>query len=348
MRAFRARLAFVGLVATTAATPGCAGPADTAPPAANPSPALPPPPGPDPFAALMASEPAAIEQVRALLLALPCPLPGLPPEIARLVDCSLLRIPLTVPWVPQPPVNPLGLGSYVDHRQMGLIGLVRDQGQVGSCQSQAAAAILDTAARRAGRPQLFGSAMHLYVNYQDQTFATYNQKLERNVTADAVWPYVGPKACAFEDDPDRPYCAAYYHTDGRSGFSIPAALSERAVAEQEPAFQITQIELIDVARDLNAIASIVASGEPLLVGVHMAQNWTDSSFQGSVLPPPVGVGGPHSLVFRGYRYGPYGREWLLQNSWGTSWGDGGFVWMQEQMLLATQLFAMRLHVRVVG
>lgn len=304
--------------------------------------------GPDPFAALMASAAPAIEQVRALLLSLPCPLPGLPPEIARLVDCSLLRIPLSVPWVPQPPVDPTSLGSYVDHRQMGLIGLVRDQGQVGSCQSQAAAAILDTAARRAGRPQLFGSAMHLYVNYQDQTLATYNQKLERNVTADAVWPYLGPKACAFEDDADRPYCASYYHTDGRSGFSIPTALSERAFAEQEPAFQVTQIELIDVARDLNAIAAMVASGEPLLVGVHMAQNWTDSDFRGSVLPPPVGVGGPHSLVFRGYRYGPYGREWLLQNSWGTSWGDGGFVWMPEQMLMATQLFAMRLHVRVIG
>jgi hypothetical protein len=275
-------------------------------------------------------------------------MPGLPPEMARLVDCSLMRLVLNVPWAPQAQVDPLFLGSYVDHRQMGLVGLVRDQGQVGSCQSQAAAAILDTAARRAGRPQLFGSAMHLFVNFQDRSFGTLNAKLERNITAEAVWPYYGPKACAFESDDARGYCAAYYHTDGRSGFLLPEALAERGTAERWPAFQITGVELIEVARDLNAIAGMVASGEPVFIAVHMAQNWMSSDFRGSVLPPPMGAGGPHGMVLRGYRYGPYGREWLVQNSWGTSWGEGGFVWMPEQTLLVAQLYALRLHVRVVG
>jgi hypothetical protein len=254
---------------------------------------------------------------------------------------------LSIPIAPQPPVDANGLATYVDHRQMGLIGLMRDQGEVGSCQSQAVAAILDTAARRAGRPQLFGSAMHLYVNYQDPSLTTDNQKLERYVAGDAVWPYVAPKACAFEDVDRRAYCASYYHTDTRWGFTIPAAVAERNYAERLPAFQITKIDLLDVPRDLNAMAGMLAAGEPLFVGVTMAQNWMSSEFRGSVLPPPVGLGGPHGMVLRGYRYGPYGREWLLQNSWGTQWGEGGFAWMPERVLLAGQLFAMRIHVRVL-
>src|SRR5579862_4064526 len=71
------------------------------------------------------------EQLRPLLAQLPCPLPGLPPEITRLVDCKVLRpLPNPTPVEPLPP-TPGGTPAVVDHRTQGLVGNVRDQGEVG-------------------------------------------------------------------------------------------------------------------------------------------------------------------------------------------------------------------------
>src|SRR5689334_18448677 len=128
---------------------------------------LPPPPF-DPFQALMALglsiNPVLVRQY---LASLPCPMPGLPPELARLVDCQLIRgIIGAIPYVPRP-IFPGSLPGAVDQRAMGLVGLIRDQGQVGSCAANAIAAMLDSAARRSGRPDIFGSSLHLYATYSD-------------------------------------------------------------------------------------------------------------------------------------------------------------------------------------
>lgn len=311
-------------------------------------PAAPVAAGGDPWAVLTGQLPGAVAQAQAALASLPCPMPGLPPEIARLVDCSLLRAAHNASTAPVVPVDPRLLPGVVDHRRTGLIGLMRDQGQVGSCTANAIASIFDTAARRAGRPQLYGSALHLFATYQDPAVADYIRAVERPTTAEAVWPYLGAKACAYEDDQDRGHCATYYGVVPTSGYVHPTLISERHRADGWPAFQVTTSETIDGARDPNQLAHYVASGEPLFLVVQMGANWMSAGFRGSVLPSPEGAGGPHALVLRGYRFGPQGREWLVQNSWGSSWGEGGFAWMTESSLIATQHYTLRFHVRVLG
>src|ERR1700722_13928761 len=89
------------------------------------------------------------EQLRPLIAQLPCPLPGLPPEIARYVDCSVLR-PISDATPYQPIPAPGGLPALVDHRAQGLVGPVRDQGETGSCSANAIASLIDTYVLRRG------------------------------------------------------------------------------------------------------------------------------------------------------------------------------------------------------
>jgi hypothetical protein len=42
--------------------------------------------------------------------------------------------------------------------------------------------------------------------------------------------------------------------------------------------------------------------------------------------------GAHAVVVAGYRPAGLSRQFLLHNSWGTGWGDGGYVWISEAAL----------------
>lgn len=313
-----------------------------------------PPPAFDPFQALMtlglSVNPTLVRQY---LASLPCPMPGLPPDLARLVDCQLLRgIIGAIPYNPRP-ILPGTLPVIVDHRAMGLVGIVRDQGQVGSCAANAIASMLDTAARRSGRGDIFGSSLHLYATYSDPG----NRRGMAAVTAvattsEAIWPYLPAKACAFTVPREADGCDRYYHVASGAGFTYWPLIAERQRANAIPVFQIGAFESLvgdDGRIDFDQVALVLASGEPLYFGSMFPYNWSSSDLRASVAPPPYGVTGPHATVLRGYRYGPIGREFLLQNSWGTTWGEGGFLWVPERYVaqIAQRIYRMpsRLVVR---
>jgi len=335
---------------------GTSQPARPPPPAyayPPPPPARPlPPPAFDPFQALLAMgltiNPVLVRQY---LAALPCPMPGLPPELARLVDCQLIRgIIGAIPYIPRP-ILPGTLPGAVDQRAMGLVGLVRDQGQVGSCAANAIAAILDTAARRAGRGDIFGSSLHLYATYSDPS----NKRGMAAVsgvatTAESVWPYLPAKACAFTVPREADGCDRYYRVASGAGYTYWPLIAERQRANAVPVFQISAFESLvsdDRRIDFDQVAALLAVGEPLYFGSMFPYNWSLSDLRASVAPPPQGVAGPHATVLRGYRWGPLGREFLLQNSWGVGWGEGGFLWVPERYVAQIALSIYRMPSRLV-
>lgn len=72
-----------------------------------------------------------------------------------------------------------------------------------------------------------------------------------------------------------------------------------------------------------AIAWEIASGRPVVVGLDVTAQW--ESLAGGTLDAPEGTSvGGHAVVLVGYD--APARRWLVRNSWGESWGDGGYAW----------------------
>jgi papain like protease len=302
------------------------------------------------------------EQLRPLLAQLPCPLPGLPAELARLVDCNVLRpIPNVVPPEPVPP-TPGGSPASVDHRAQGLVGSVRDQGEVGSCEANAIASLIDTYNRSHRSNAVSASALHIFAIYERTRIDGVDRDDVGNltrvpgVTSDAVWPYDPVKACRIAVGGDGLGCDARYHVQKESGYTDPALLAERQRADASPSYRILSIQNVtetgrdgipsDMAKAQAEIIKLLAAGEAVYLGVDMATNWTSASgLRGvEVLPQPRGYYGSHALLAQGYRTTATGTQLLVQNSWGTGWGQGGFAWIPEDIFRARLRAAYRFKV----
>jgi hypothetical protein len=68
--------------------------------------------------------------------------------------------------------------------------------------------------------------------------------------------------------------------------------------------------------------------------------WTGPQVQSSgVVPDWSSEDGGHAVVLAGYRVTPSGRQFLVHNSWGPSWGDHGYGWISEAMIKSHAQYA---------
>ncbi len=297
------------------------------------------------------------EQLRPYIAQLPCPLPGLPPEIARYVDCSVLRpISGTTPYQPIP--SPGTLPTAVDHRAQGLVGPVRDQGETGSCSANAIASLVDTfVLQRRLAPQQ-ASALHVFAIYEHTAVTGAkddnigNLRKVAGITSEAVWPYDPVKACRVALGSAVSGCDTAYGVQAGSGYTDPVIVAERQRADGMPIYRVTGLEVVADAPDRDAeIMKLLASGEAVYLSVDMAINWSiagPGGFHGDVLPPPGSYYGSHALLAQGYRATATGTQFLVQNSWGTGWGQGGFVWIPEDIFKSRVRGVYRVHVDLVA
>ena len=296
------------------------------------------------------------EQLRPLIAQLPCPLPGLPPEIARYVDCSVLRpISDTTPYQPTP--TPGGLPPLVDHRTQGLVGSVRDQGETGSCSANAIASLIDPYGQRRGIGSQRASALHVFAIYEHTAVqgATDdnigNLKKVAGITSETVWPYDPVKACRVALGSAVSGCDTAYHVQAGSGYTDPGIVAERQRADAAPLYRVVGLETIADAPTRDAeIMKLLAAGEAVYIAIDMAINWSiagPGGFHGDVLPPPQAYYGSHAILAQGYRTTATGTQFLVQNSWGTNWGQNGFVWIPEDIFKSRLRGAYRLHVDLV-
>jgi len=302
------------------------------------------------------------EQLRPLLAQLPCPLPGLPPEIARLVDCNVLRpIPNVIPPEPVPP-TPGGPPTSVDHRAQGLVGPVRDQGEVGSCEANAIASLIDTYTRGRHLNATSASALHIFAVYERTRIDGVDRDDVGNltrvagVTSEAVWPYDPVKACRIAVGGDGLGCDTRYHVQKESAYTDPTLVAERQRADASPSYRIVSIQNVtetgrdgipsDMEKVEAELVKLLAGGEAVYLGVDMPTNWTSAAgLRGvEVLPQPQGYYGSHALLAEVYRGAATGRQFLVQNSWGTGWGQGGFAWIPADILRARLRAAYRFRV----
>ena len=78
-----------------------------------------------------------------------------------------------------------------------------------------------------------------------------------------------------------------------------------------------------------AILAAITNSKPVLIGIDVRRNFSPD--ESSWISPPRGPGlGGHALTIVGVR--PHGVSWdyLIQNSWGQRWGDGGYAWIDHR------------------
>jgi hypothetical protein len=299
------------------------------------------------------------EQLRPLLAQLPCPLPGLPAELAAKVDCSITRqrpgaaryMPLMLP--------PWNYTVVVDHRAAGIAGPVRDQQRTGSCFSNGLASFLDSYARRRGRVDLLASPLHMFSRYASQPDNTDYRGVRDDkvvgVTTESIWPYTGGKACSLALNARvASGCGSEYRMQAGWGTRDPQVLGERAYADAHPAFWI-KVDLnsfpVDDPSTGDEIAKSVLAGEAVQIGFDMPINWSSTQVAvgcDGTLPAPVGFYGTHALVVQGVRGTPRGRQFLVQNSWGREWADNGFGWIDDSVFKARLANVHRYQVALAG
>lgn len=280
---------------------------------------------------------------------LPCPLPGLPPEVTSRIDCSAMRRTASaVAYAPRQVVA-AALPPTVDLRAQGLSGPIKDQDQVGACSGFAMSSVLDNTLRRTGRGDVI-APLHVFATY---TGGSLDDLVGKPFTVEPVLPYHPPTACRFSRSASQSSsCGSYYGVTPGSAYGDPALLSARARADASGAVRIDALEYLEAPFDFDQFSALLADGE----AVWLSMRWNvpllsdPTSTASGYLPwyPPESTDSLHAVTLEGYRWGGYGREFLIKNSWGQKFGDHGFVWVPESMMRTHLEFAYRVRSSLGG
>jgi len=199
---------------------------------------------------------------------------------------------------------------------------IMDQGQLGSCTSNAATAAFWFDEKKQGKTPILGSRLFHYYNERPlreknaDTGATIRQSVKTantyGVCAEAEWAY------------------------DISKFTVKPPQNCYADAKKEKMLGYKR-----VAQNLSQMQACLASGFPFLLGFTVYSSFeSDQVAATGVVPLPSqgeSVLGGHAVLACGYDAAK--QVFYCQNSWGPSWGDQGFFSMPQEYLLNPGLAA---------
>jgi hypothetical protein len=262
---------------------------------------------------------------------------GLGPKPIQLADGSLVMTASEAwPRLVDSPVvarksglrNSGNLPAAVDLRGTNLDGPMKNQQMVGVCWSFALSSIMDNALRRQGRTDVVAPLHLIATNAWNDL---HKDGSTRPMTSESAWPYDPRKACELTSPRDV-WCGDAYHVTPGSWRSDPQLSAEVDVANAHGSHHVTKFQSIDPP-SFDAIADELASGHEVYAAFRIDERFFGHP-KGDIIEDYASEErGPHATTIVGYRTnGPRGREVLIKNSWGPSWGAGGYAWMSERGL----------------
>ncbi len=221
--------------------------------------------------------------------------------------------------------NDRELPAEVDGRRMGFQGPVRDQGRAGACTAFSLAATIDHEMRRSGSGGIAVSTMHLWSRYHTPLCErAITSNVHHPIARESDWPYESSTACHWTTG-DSCECGG-----GDCGRPVDA---ER-MAQANAAGAVELVDAEHITPDVDALRRVVASGKAVWFAMLVAQQFQSVRGPNAVVPDFVcsDSNAGHAMTIAGYRTQPDGTYFLLQNSWGSDWGDGGYAWIHEHTL----------------
>jgi hypothetical protein len=81
------------------------------------------------------------------------------------------------------------------------------------------------------------------------------------------------------------------------------------------------------------MVATLASGADIWCGLNIDSSvWVNRQMQSFVIPDWTQPDGGHAVALAGYRRVNGGLQFLVHNSWGATWGDGGYAWISQAMV----------------
>jgi len=248
---------------------------------------------------------------------------------------------------------PVGTGSFpstVDHRQSGTEGPIKNQEYTSACTGFALSATMDNAILRLGAKDV-SSPSHLWAHYgQPDMGDAASGNLNKPIATWATWPFSPKEGCElsrFDDD-----CDEHYGVSTNSYMRDSKLESELANAEANGKYMIASVQALSMPANPNDIVAVLATGADLWVAFSLdANNWGYQALQqnNNVIPDWSDPEGGHAVMLAGYRVASDGsKQFLIHNSWGTDWGDGGYAWVSDTMVKRFLRSAYKIKVTPVG
>ncbi len=235
------------------------------------------------------------------------------------------------PLVPAARIAPpaSGLPSVVDHRLDRTESAPRNQGKAPACTAVAMAAAIDHAiARWRGDPPRVSSA-ELWARYHSPYEAkSISSNVGQTLGAEDLWPF----------DVDEAVQMLACNDGGPPGRCGRAPSPQRvAKLAASPIVRFTHVEYLDDVPDVAVLERKLAAGQDVVVTIQLPETFVPKGKAGAQYVPHYvdeAKDSGHATVLAGYAALPHATYFLIHNSWGPAWGDGGFAWIHEATLRA--------------
>jgi hypothetical protein len=218
------------------------------------------------------------------------------------------------------------LPRVVDHRDEKTEGDVRNQGPAGTCTSFGTASAIDHSVARWEGTASHVSTMELWGRYHQEDLGdALIASVGQTFASEDSWPYDPKLAWTWRD------ChKGGPKTEGACGKPVDKSRLEEL--EKKPVVIVEQVEWLP--KDFELIRRKIAGGEDPVFAMKLPRQFKPVGKVGSkYIADYRDEAGGHALALAGYALGEKGDNYyLIHNSWGTTWGDGGYAWIHEATL----------------
>jgi hypothetical protein len=189
---------------------------------------------------------------------------------------------------------------------------------------------MDNAIRRQNKNDTM-STLHLWSHYGIPMMSRAGEgNVNKAIATWETWPYDERVACEL-DQSGQFDCGPYLPpvAPGSSGADgqLQAKIKD---ADGRGHWRVTEYD--EIKGDPDTIAAMLATGADVWFSMNIGTTWMQP--QGDTIPDwnTNSIDGGHAVLFAGYRHRNGQRQFLVHNSWGKDWGEGGFAYISEGMI----------------